>query len=120
MHKILIPLLLTLTLLSAQSKGSNSLTQLDMEQAIQVNDFYKKNLQKTCGRTSANFAQTHTRKQWLTMKQGHAFLIELGNICPRSQEKIITIIEKGDKRKFEDFYRYALKYSKDSGLFPPS
>ena len=120
MHKISTLLLLTFTLLTAQSQESKSHTQLNLEKAIQINDFYKKNLQKTCGRTAPNFAQMYTRSEWLAMNKEHSFLIELSKVCPRAQKKIITIIEKGGKKKFEDFYRYSLKYAKDSGLFPPS
>ena len=118
MHKIII--LLLLTLLTAQANTSKSFTQLDLEKVVKINEFYKKNLQKTCGRTAPNFAQLYTHSEWLTMNQKHDFILELIKICPRSQEKIISILKKDGKKKFEDFYRYSLKYSKDSGLFPPS
>lgn len=120
MYKTLLLLLLSLTLLSAQNKDNMSLTKLDLEKAIQINKFYKKNLQKTCGRTAPNFAQMYTRNEWLAMKQEHTFIIEISKICPRSQNKIISIIEKDGRRRFQDLYSYSLKYAKDSGLYPPS
>lgn len=119
MIKIIAPLLLTFSVLTAQSQDIKSLTDLDTKEVMKIKDFYKKNLQKSCGLTAANFAQMHTQKEWLTMGNKNVFIAEISKVCPKAQPKIIGIIEKGGKKKFNEFYRFSVKYAKDTGLYPP-
>ena len=119
MIKIITPLLLACTILTAQSQDLKSLTDLDNKKVLKIKDFYKKNLQKSCGLTAANFAQMHTQNEWITMDEKNIFIAEISKVCPKAQPKIIKIIEKGGKTKFNEFYRFSVKYAKDTGLFPP-
>ena len=119
MIKTITALLFTFSLLTAETTDIKSLTDLNTNKVMQIKDFYKKNLQKSCGLTAANFAQMHTQKEWIEMDQKKIFISEISTVCPKAQNKIISIIEMGGKKKFEDFYRFSVKYAKDTGVFPP-
>jgi len=84
-----------------------------------IKDFYKKNLQKSCRLTAANFAQMHTQDEWMEMNKKSIFISEISKICPKAQNKIIKIIEKGGKHKFNELYRFSVKYAKGTDTFPP-
>ena len=86
---------------------------------MSIKDFYKKNLQKSCRLTAANFAQMHTQEEWIEMEKKSIFISEISKICPKAQNKIIKIIEKSGNSKFDALYRFSVKYAKDTGMFPP-
>ena len=74
-------------------------------------NLFKKKLKRKCGFTAARFAQTHTKKEWKTIKDEGNFRIEVYKICPDTAEVLRD-------EWIEPLYEFSKTFASDSGEFP--
>ena len=71
---------------------------------------FRKYLRKNCRTTAMNFAQKHTQKEWLKLKERNLFYVEIHKQC----HKLKLTLSEGQENMLYSFF---MMYAKDSGNY---
>ncbi len=71
---------------------------------------FRKYLRKNCRTTAINFAQKHTQKEWLKLKERNLFYVEIHKQC----HKLKLTLSEGKENMLYSFF---MMYAKDSGNY---